>query len=57
MIDRGMDGIILVAPVSSRNHLERVASSVPTVVVGRHGSSPVYDAVTDDDPDSDKDGK
>ncbi|WP_326573399.1 LacI family transcriptional regulator [Streptomyces sp. NBC_00487] len=49
MIDRGMDGLVLVAPVSSRAHLEHVASSVPTVVVGRHGSSAVYDTVTDDD--------
>ncbi|WP_330286120.1 LacI family DNA-binding transcriptional regulator [Streptomyces sp. NBC_00576] len=49
MIDRGMDGIVLVAPVSSRTHLERIAASVPTVVVGRHGASPVYDTVADDD--------
>ncbi|SFG52350.1 LacI family DNA-binding transcriptional regulator [Streptomyces mirabilis] len=49
MIDRGMDGLVLVAPVSSRTHLEHVASAVPTVVVGRHGSSPVYDTVVDDD--------
>ncbi|MFG1663858.1 LacI family DNA-binding transcriptional regulator [Streptomyces sp. Y7] len=49
MIDRGMDGLVLVAPVSSRSRLERVASLVPTVVVGRHGNSPVYDTVTDDD--------
>ncbi|BBC38527.1 LacI family transcriptional regulator [Streptomyces graminofaciens] len=49
MIDRGMDGIILVAPVSSRAHLERVAASVPTVVVGRQGASPAYDTVADED--------
>ncbi|MFC9504171.1 LacI family DNA-binding transcriptional regulator [Streptomyces sp. NPDC057002] len=49
MIDRGMDGVVLIAPVSSRARLERVASAVPTVVVGRHGHSPVYDTVTDDD--------
>ncbi|MCT9137603.1 LacI family DNA-binding transcriptional regulator [Streptomyces violarus] len=49
MIDRGMDGLILIAPISPRAHLERTASAVPTVVVGRHGHSPVYDAVTDDD--------
>jgi LacI family transcriptional regulator len=49
MIDRGMDGIILVAPVSSRAHLERVGTAVPTVVIGRHGSSPAYDTVVDDD--------
>ncbi|MEW1775547.1 LacI family DNA-binding transcriptional regulator [Streptomyces sp. NPDC086777] len=49
MIDRGMDGLVLVAPVSSRARLEHVASIVPTVVVGRHGHSPVYDTVADDD--------
>ena len=49
MIDRGMDGIILIAPVSARSRLEHIAATVPTVVVGRHGHSPVYDTVTDDD--------
>jgi LacI family transcriptional regulator len=49
MIDRGMDGMILIAPVSARSHLERVAGLVPTVVVGRHGHSAAYDTVADDD--------
>ncbi|QNP68626.1 LacI family DNA-binding transcriptional regulator [Streptomyces roseirectus] len=49
MIDRGMDGLVLIAPVSSRGHLERVAAAVPTVVVGRHGRSDAYDTVVDDD--------
>ncbi|XVV17028.1 LacI family DNA-binding transcriptional regulator [Actinoplanes sp. CA-131856] len=49
MIDRSMDGVILVAPVSSRPHLRSVARTVPTVVVGRHGHSPDHDTVTDDD--------
>jgi LacI family transcriptional regulator len=49
MIDRGMDGMILIAPLSPRPHLERVATVVPTVVIGRHGHSPHYDTVTDDD--------
>ncbi|MFF5978892.1 LacI family DNA-binding transcriptional regulator [Streptomyces olindensis] len=49
MIDRGMDGLVLVAPVSPRDRLEHVASAVPTVVVGRHGHSSVYDTVADDD--------
>jgi LacI family transcriptional regulator len=49
MIDRGMDGMILIAPVSARSHLERVAGTVATVVVGRHGPSAPYDTVTDDD--------
>lgn len=49
MIDRGMDGVVLVAPVSSRDRLEDIASAVPTVVLGRHGTSPLYDTVVDDD--------
>ncbi|MFJ4467524.1 LacI family DNA-binding transcriptional regulator [Streptomyces sp. NPDC089424] len=49
MIDRGMDGLILVAPISPRSHLESVAGVVPTVVVGRHGQSAAYDTVSDDD--------
>ncbi|GGU04350.1 LacI family DNA-binding transcriptional regulator [Streptomyces coeruleorubidus] len=49
MIDRGMDGIILVAPVSTRERLEHIASAVPTVVIGRHGTSDLYDTVVDDD--------
>ncbi|MFF2940894.1 LacI family DNA-binding transcriptional regulator [Streptomyces niveus] len=49
MIDRGMDGLVLIAPVSPRAHLEQVARTVPTVVVGRHGQSAVYDTVSDDD--------
>lgn len=49
MIDRGMDGIIMVAPVSPHRRLEHIGRTVPTVVVGRHGRSPAYDTVADDD--------
>jgi LacI family transcriptional regulator len=49
MIDRSMDGMVLIAPISKRSHLEQVARSVPTVVVGRHGHSTMYDTVADDD--------
>jgi LacI family transcriptional regulator len=49
MIDRGMDGLILIAPISPRTHLEQIARIVPTVVVGRHGHSAAYDTVADDD--------
>ena len=49
MIDRGMDAMVLIAPVSARSHLEHVARMVPTVVVGRHGHSAAYDTVADDD--------
>jgi LacI family transcriptional regulator len=49
MIDRGMDGIVLIAPVTPRGALEEIAATVPTVVVGRHSRSARYDTVTDDD--------
>jgi len=49
MIDHGMDAMVLVAPISPRSRLEHVAKTVPTVVVGRHGRSDVYDTVSDDD--------
>lgn len=49
LTDRGMDGMVLIAPVARREYLERLAGTVPTVVVGRHSHSPHYDTVTDDD--------
>ena len=49
MVDRGMDGLILIAPVMSKARLERLATTVPTVVVGRHSRSARYDTATDDD--------
>ncbi|MGH3875400.1 MAG: LacI family DNA-binding transcriptional regulator [Actinophytocola sp.] len=49
MIDRGMDAMALIAPISPAARLEHIAGLVPTVVIGRHGRSPVYDTVTDDD--------
>jgi LacI family transcriptional regulator len=49
MIDRSMDGVILIAPASDRAQLGHIARTVPTVVIGRHGRSPAYDTVVDDD--------
>lgn len=49
MIDRSMDGIILIAPISPRAHLEHIAGIIPTVIVGRHGRSTIFDTVADDD--------
>jgi LacI family transcriptional regulator len=49
MIDRGMDGMVLVAPIAPAARLEHIAGVVPTVVIGRHGRSATYDTVTDDD--------
>lgn len=49
LVDRNMDGIILIAPISSRRRLRHVARTVPTVVVGRHGPGAGYDIVAGDD--------
>ena len=49
MIDRGMDAMVLVTPDLTALHVEHVARTVPTVVIGRHGHSPADDTVSDDD--------
>ena len=49
MVDRGMDGIVLIAPVMSPRRLDRLAQTIPAVVVGRHSRSAHFDTVTDDD--------
>ncbi|MGH3387817.1 MAG: LacI family DNA-binding transcriptional regulator [Actinomadura sp.] len=49
LVDRQVDGVLMVAPLASKARLERVAESTPTVVLGRHERSAVYDSVLDDD--------
>ncbi|MFG2004255.1 LacI family DNA-binding transcriptional regulator [Spirillospora sp. NPDC048911] len=49
LVDRQVDGIIMVAPLASKTRLEEVAKGTPTVVLARHERSAVYDAVFDDD--------
>jgi hypothetical protein len=49
MIDRAMDGLILVAPSMSRSQVIAVAKTIPTVVVGHHDTADEYDSVVDDD--------
>ncbi len=49
MIDRRMDGLLLIAPTWPQRQLEAITRTVPTVVIGRHGKSANYDAVVDDD--------
>ncbi|MDR6415283.1 LacI family DNA-binding transcriptional regulator [Pseudarthrobacter sulfonivorans] len=49
LVDRGMDGIILISPLGTDEELETVAKNVPMVVLGRHGSSPDLDSVAADD--------
>ena len=49
LIDRGMDGIVLISPLGTDEELEGLARTLPVVVLGRHGSSPAFDSVAVDD--------
>ncbi|PZG23695.1 LacI family DNA-binding transcriptional regulator [Nonomuraea aridisoli] len=49
LMDRQVDGIIMVAPLASKARLEEVAREKPTVVLARHERSSYYDTVSDDD--------
>jgi LacI family transcriptional regulator len=49
MIDRAMDGLILVAPSMTRAEVIAIARTIPVVVVGHHDIASEYDTVVDDD--------
>ncbi|NGN64714.1 LacI family transcriptional regulator [Streptomyces sp. A7024] len=49
MVDRQVDGLILIAPTFGRQEVEKTATAVPTVVIGHHDASPHYDLVVNDD--------
>ncbi|MBO3746145.1 LacI family DNA-binding transcriptional regulator [Streptosporangiaceae bacterium NEAU-GS5] len=49
LVDRQVDGILMISPLAPRARLEAVGREIPTVVLGRHERSAVYDAVFDDD--------
>lgn len=49
LIDRGMDGIVLISPLGTDVELETVVRTIPVVVLGRHGASPDYDSLAADD--------
>jgi LacI family transcriptional regulator len=49
MIDRGMDGVVLIAPTAAQAQLDKSAGDVPMVVIGRHARSGLHDTVVDDD--------
>jgi len=49
MVDRKMDGLLLIAPFGTADDLETMARSTPTVVLGRHGPGVSYDTVASDD--------
>ncbi|PZG12286.1 LacI family DNA-binding transcriptional regulator [Nonomuraea aridisoli] len=49
LVDRQVDGLLMVAPRVARARLEEVAGQVPSVVLGLHEKSARYDTVLDDD--------
>ncbi|MCX5413970.1 LacI family DNA-binding transcriptional regulator [Streptomyces sp. NBC_00059] len=49
MVDRQMDGLILIAPGTSREEVLATAASTPTVVLGHHDGSDTHDSVVDAD--------
>ncbi|MFI6349335.1 LacI family DNA-binding transcriptional regulator [Streptomyces sp. NPDC050560] len=49
LVDRQMDGLILIGPGFPRSEVLRTAASVPTVVIGHHDTADVHDSVVDAD--------
>jgi len=49
LVDRQMDGLILISPSMDREWLEHLGARVPTVVIARHGGGNNFDTVVDDD--------
>jgi LacI family transcriptional regulator len=49
MLDRKMDGLVLIAPFGPEEELEKIGRNTPTVVLGRHGPGQAYDTVASDD--------
>ncbi|MFJ8194053.1 LacI family DNA-binding transcriptional regulator [Streptomyces sp. NPDC096094] len=49
MVDRQMDGLILIAPGTPRAEVLATAQSTPTVVIGHHDVSELHDSVVDAD--------
>ncbi|WP_308013552.1 LacI family DNA-binding transcriptional regulator [Streptomyces beigongshangae] len=49
MVDRRMDGLILIAPGTRRSEVLSTAQSTPTVVIGHHDTSELHDSVVDAD--------
>jgi LacI family transcriptional regulator len=48
LVDRQVDGLILIAPWMATSWLEKLGASVPTVVIARHGGAANYDTIVSD---------
>lgn len=49
LIDRGSDGLILIAPRLTKEQLEVIATKAPLVLIGYHHESERFDTVNNDD--------
>jgi LacI family transcriptional regulator len=49
MVDRQVDGLILIAPGTRRDEVLTLAAATPTVVIGHHDVAEVHDSVVDAD--------
>lgn len=49
MLDHKIDGFLMIAPRLEEGYLHAVATSVPTVMIGRHDRDCGYDTVNNDD--------
>ncbi|WP_299536915.1 LacI family DNA-binding transcriptional regulator [uncultured Streptomyces sp.] len=49
LVDRQMDGLILIAPGTPRSEVLATAAETPTVVIGHHDPAEVHDSVVDAD--------
>ncbi|MFV0133149.1 LacI family DNA-binding transcriptional regulator [Streptomyces sp. HMX87] len=49
LVDRQMDGLILIAPGTARDEILTTAATTPTVVIGHHDTADGHDSVVDAD--------
>ncbi len=49
MLDRKLDGFVLIAPIISHDYLSRLTATVPIVMLGRHEAGDAFDTVNNDD--------
>lgn len=49
MLDRKLDGFVMIAPIVGHDYLWQLAAQIPTVVIGRHEAGGTFDTVNNDD--------
>lgn len=49
LLDRQVDGLVLIAPWIEHARLEQIAERIPLVAVARHGGAAHFDTIVDDD--------